>query len=149
MGKYAVIQRHPSNDFFMQFRNALPYDTPSEFLLQLRYALATEPAPLSDAERRALSWEGATERFLDAVINTSVGDTLPTLGDHTAGWLHQGMQKGKLADAIRELSGAGPVSRQSWLPKHLEEQPSATAAEIVEMSVQHSPPIAESAAPPA
>ena len=142
MGKFVVIQRHPSNDFFMQFRNALPYETPGEFLLQMRFALQTDPAPLSDAERRALSWEGATERFLDAVMNSSVVETLPSLGDHTTGWLHQGLQKGKLADAIRYASGAGPVSIQSWLPKHLEQQPGATATEIVEMSIRHSPPLA-------
>ena len=75
-------------------------------------------------------------------MNSSVVETLPSLGDHTTGWLHQGLQKGKLADAIRYASGAGPVSIQSWLPKHLEQQPGATATEIVEMSIRHSPPLA-------
>lgn len=94
MGKFVVLQRHPSNDFFLQFRNTLAYDTASEFLQQLEHALAADPAPLSPQERRALSWEGATDRFLEAIGNCTLSDVLPTIGDHTtrcgghwgAGW---------------------------------------------------------------
>ena len=94
MGKFVVIQRHPSNDFFLQFRNALPFETANEFLLQLRYALAATPTPLSKDERRRLSWEGATERFLTALTNSTRGTSaLPSLSDHTAQWVHQGMQR--------------------------------------------------------
>lgn len=39
--------------------------TPEEFGAQLRRALAEEPAPMAPQERRALTWEAATERFLD------------------------------------------------------------------------------------
>ena len=141
MGKFVVIQRHPSNDFFMGFSNTLAYETEDEFLMQLKYALDNNPSPLSAEERLRLSWEGATDRFLDAVTNSSVGSPLPSLGDHTARWVHQGMQNGGvLSDAIRYATGAGPVSRQSWLPKHLERNAQATCTEIVELSIKHSPP---------
>ena len=52
MGKFVVIERHPSNAFFMQFANTLAYETPGEFLLQLERAIATKPTPLSAHERR-------------------------------------------------------------------------------------------------
>ena len=141
MGKFVVIERHPSNDFFMQFSNTLSYKTPDEFLTQLQYALEHTPAPLSPEERRQLSWEGATERFLSALTNSTLGDTLPSLGDHTANLVHQGLNQGGLmGDVIRFATGAGPVSRQSWLPKHLSQNEDATCTEIVDLSIKHSPP---------
>jgi len=141
MGKFVVIQRHPSNAFFMTFRNTLAYDTASEFLEQLQYAMEHQPQPLSTDERRQLSWEGATERFLAAVTNSTLGSTLPSLGDHTARWVHQGIQKGKyFGDAMRYVSGAGPVASQSWLshPRYRD----AGVTEIVEQSVRRTPPVA-------
>eukprot|EP00966_Prymnesium_polylepis_P203636 4717790-Prymnesium_polylepis.1 len=139
MGKYVVIERHPSNDFFLQFSNTLAYDTPEEFLQQLQHALDTQPAPLSAAERRELSWDGATERFLGAVRNATVGETLPSFADHTVNWVHQGVQaSGYLGDAMRLVSGAGPIARQSWL--NAQRFRDAQVSDIVEQSVQLSPP---------
>ena len=140
MGKFAVIQRHPSNDFFVQFRNALLYDSPEEFLQQLRRAMENVPSPLSPEERRALSWEGATERFLAAVTNSTLGNTLPSLADHSARWVHQGIQAAPVGDLTRKISGAGPVARQSWLlkPRYRD----AEVTEIVEQSLLQSPPLA-------
>jgi len=139
MGKYVVLERHPSNSFFAPFRNALFYDTPAEFLLQLRYALATTPAPLTAEERRGLSWEGATERFLGAIRNSSLGDTLPSLSDHSARWVHQAIQEGgTFGDAMRKMSGGGPIARQAWLKSP--QLRDADVTEIVEQSLVHSPP---------
>ena len=139
MGKYVVLERHPSNDFFAPFRNALMYDTPGEFLLQMRHALATHPAPLTAEERRRLSWEGATERFLDAIRNSTLGETLPSFGDHSARWVHQGLQPGGyVGDAVRHMSGGGPVARQSWLSSP--DYRDADVTEIVEQSLARSPP---------
>jgi hypothetical protein len=52
---------------------------------------------------------------------------------------------GLIGDAIRFATGAGPISRQSWLPKHLEENRDATCTEIVDRSVELSPPTAAAA----
>jgi len=67
MGKFVVCADHPSNEFFKQFSNCLIFDPnkPQDFNDKLQYALKHEPAALSDAERHALSWEAATDRFLN------------------------------------------------------------------------------------
>jgi len=140
MGKFVVLERHPSNAFFLQFANALPYDTPGEFLLQLKYALAATPAPLTAEERRILSWEGATERFLNELTDASRSPILPSLGDETARIVYAGLQKGgAIGDGMRYLSGAGPVSRQSWMAQY----PDASVTDIVNLSVEKSPPPGE------
>ena len=46
MGKWAIVQEHPSNKFFSGFRNCLVYKTPDEFSRHLDYALANEPNPV-------------------------------------------------------------------------------------------------------
>ena len=66
MGKWVVCAEHPCNEFFSSFSNCIIYRTPAEFAEKLEYALAHDPAPLSRAELSRLSWEDATERFLDA-----------------------------------------------------------------------------------
>lgn len=140
MGKFVVIQRHPSNDFFMAFRNTLAYDTPEQFLTQLQLALDTQPVPLNATERRMLSWDGATERFLEAIRRATVRETLPSFADQTAQWVHQGVQKGGyFGDAVRRVSGAGPIAWQSWLkaPRFCD----AEVTEIVEESITLSPPL--------
>lgn len=66
MGKFVVLPSHPSNDFFCQFPNCLPYTNKEEFVGNLYYALTHAPEPMSEEYSYALSWEAATERFAAA-----------------------------------------------------------------------------------
>lgn len=66
MGKFVVIPSHPSNDFFVQFPNCLPYANKEEFVGNLYYALTHSPEPLSKECAYALSWEAANQRFAAA-----------------------------------------------------------------------------------
>ena len=112
MGKWVVVARHPSNAFFeSHFRNCLVYDTPEGFSAQLRVALSKEPAPLSASERDALSWEAATERFMDAAAPVGRaggggrGKWAEGVADWAAAQLHQTLTG---VEPLRGLAGAGP-----------------------------------------
>lgn len=62
MGKWAIVPSHPSNAFFVQFPNCLPYRNRREFVSTLKYALNNDPPPLSSDLSQLLSWEVATTR---------------------------------------------------------------------------------------
>ena len=66
MGKWAIIPSHPSNAFFVQFENCLPYRNRREFASTLKYALNNDPPQLSDEFANLLSWEAATMRCVNA-----------------------------------------------------------------------------------
>ncbi|XP_042475028.1 digalactosyldiacylglycerol synthase 1, chloroplastic-like [Macadamia integrifolia] len=65
MGKFVVCADHPSNDFFRSFPNCLTYNTSEDFVVRVKEALANEPQPLTPEQRYNLSWEAATQRFMD------------------------------------------------------------------------------------
>ncbi|XP_042502282.1 digalactosyldiacylglycerol synthase 1, chloroplastic isoform X2 [Macadamia integrifolia] len=76
MGKFVVCADHPSNEFFRSFPNCLTYKTSEDFVARVREALANEPQPLTSEQRYNLSWEAATQRFmeyseLDRVLNST------------------------------------------------------------------------------
>ncbi|KAK9068542.1 hypothetical protein SSX86_012657 [Deinandra increscens subsp. villosa] len=75
MGKFVVCADHPSNDFFRSFPNCLTYKTPEEFVNKINEAMSRDPQPLTHEERYNLSWEAATQRFmeyseLDKILNS-------------------------------------------------------------------------------
>lgn len=65
MGKFVVCADHPSNEFFRSFPNCLTYKTSEDFVAKVREAMVNEPQPLTPEQRYQLSWEAATERFMD------------------------------------------------------------------------------------
>ncbi|TVU14564.1 hypothetical protein EJB05_38039 [Eragrostis curvula] len=65
MGKFVICADHPSNDFFKSFPNCLTYKTSEEFVTRIKEAMTSEPQPLTPEQRYSLSWEAATERFME------------------------------------------------------------------------------------
>ncbi|XP_011042596.1 PREDICTED: digalactosyldiacylglycerol synthase 1, chloroplastic-like [Populus euphratica] len=64
MGKFVVCADHPSNEYFRSFPNCLTYKTSEDFVARVKEALANEPQPLTPEQRYNLSWEAATQRFM-------------------------------------------------------------------------------------
>ncbi|KAJ0027852.1 hypothetical protein Pint_36166 [Pistacia integerrima] len=79
MGKFVICADHPSNEFFTSFPNCLTYKTSEDFVAKVKEALENEPQPLTPEQRYNLSWEAATQRFieyseLDRVLNNKDDD---------------------------------------------------------------------------
>ena len=130
MNKFVIIPVHPSNTFFLQFDNCLAYRNKFEFVANLHWALSRDPYPLSPEQRRLLTWEDATERFVKAVAITrreakerhKLGTT--KLDDRIA-WFHKQLGDGYKGDFVRKVLGAGPASNQyAYLSKQKQEDSS-------------------------
>ncbi|OUS43639.1 digalactosyldiacylglycerol synthase [Ostreococcus tauri] len=107
MGKFVVCAKHPSNEFFSTFPNCLVYDNPDEFSKCVKKALTSEPTPLSAQDSYRLSWEAATDRFLDAA-ELSPREINPTLGDKAKEKFAHAMHTTLTSvEPIRRATGAG------------------------------------------
>lgn len=78
MGKFAVVPRHPSNEYFYSFPNCLVYDTPDEFEAQIALTLTRRPVPF---DRDRLSWSRAVQTFMGIVDLPSAQHFAPGDGD--------------------------------------------------------------------
>lgn len=61
MGKWVVCSRHPSNEFFFQFPNCLPFSTEEDFAACVSWALRHEPEELTPELRWACLLVGDPE----------------------------------------------------------------------------------------
>ena len=106
MGKFVVCAEHPCNKFFSTFSNCIIYRNQQEFAEKLQYALTHDPKPLSQSELARLSWEDATERFLDAAKFRPVEqpNAVERLFDNAAAAAHNALTG---VEAFRINAGAG------------------------------------------
>ena len=70
MGKFAIIPKHTSNEFFLQFSNCLAYETMRECVEKIQWALENDPVPLTEEEAHIFTWHAATDRLIEAAIVT-------------------------------------------------------------------------------
>ncbi|KAH0767809.1 hypothetical protein KY285_003680 [Solanum tuberosum] len=129
MGKFVVCADHPSNEFFQAFPNCLTYKTSEDFVEKVKEAMTGEPQPLTPEEQYKLSWEAATQRFieysdLDKVLTSEKGSdsrkSRKGIGKSVSMPNLEGMVDGSLAFAqycltgnefVRWCSGATPGTR--------------------------------------
>jgi digalactosyldiacylglycerol synthase len=113
MGKWVVCADHPSNAFFSQFKNCLIYRNSEEFVEHMKYALSHDPAPMTGADRERLTWEAATERFLN-VTELTEKDMMPgpiSASIDTVAWAAHNSLCG--VESLRAAAGAGKKTRDN------------------------------------
>ncbi|GKZ01460.1 hypothetical protein MPSEU_001096600 [Mayamaea pseudoterrestris] len=117
MGKYVILPKHPSNEFFYQFPNCLAYEDIDDCVAKLQYALLNRPEYLADKHVHMLSWHGATERLFKASAITEAEMARRTesgmvAADEKAAKFHvDGASKSHMLKKI--ISGGGLLSKKS------------------------------------
>ena len=125
MGKWVVVADHPSNHFFSQFKNCLVYKTPEEFVSHVQRALASDPAPITPEDKTRLTWEAATERFLDVAELTQKDlnpGPLAVAADSLASSAHNALCG---MEVLRQAAGAGANTRDNP-PRVVDYEPSSS-----------------------
>jgi len=113
MNKFAIIPKHPSNTFFLQFTNCLAYETLEECADKMEWALKNTPTLLSEEERRKFTWEAATERLLESSIVTvkqarkRAEDGMDKTDARIAYWLSESGEKSNMIRSLFHKNGDG------------------------------------------
>lgn len=106
MGKFVILPKHPSNEFFLQFTNCLAYETLEECAEKIKWATERNPTPLSEEERHKFTWEAATERLIasSCVTLREARDRAENGMDKTdariAFWLSESGEKGNMLRSL-------------------------------------------------
>jgi digalactosyldiacylglycerol synthase len=66
MGKFVILPKHSSNEFFYDFPNCLPYETNTECIEHINFALEHDPVPMTKDVAHIFTWEAATDRLVEA-----------------------------------------------------------------------------------
>ncbi|KAF8088865.1 hypothetical protein N665_0528s0023 [Sinapis alba] len=98
MGKFVVCADHPSNEFFRSFPNCLTYKTSEDFVNKVKEAMSKEPLPLTPEQMYNLSWEAATQRFME------YSDLDKILSDENGG---KRMRKSRSVPSFNEVIDGG------------------------------------------
>ncbi|KAL3906638.1 MAG: hypothetical protein SGARI_003914, partial [Bacillariaceae sp.] len=131
MGKWVIVPRHASNEFFLQFPNCLQYKHKGEFVELLQYDLSNPVTHVIEGNQTladrshlytSLTWEAATERLIDTAYLSKRDErrldrlTLHKEDKSIQEW-HYALGNGKSGDVLRKVLGGGPVAEQSTYKK--------------------------------
>jgi hypothetical protein len=111
MGKFVILPKHPSNDFFYQFTNCLAYETLEECAEKLKWALDNLPTPLSEEERHKFTWEAATDRLIASSLVTvreareRAEKGMDKTDARIAFWLSESGEKGNMLRSLFNRKG--------------------------------------------
>jgi glycosyltransferase involved in cell wall biosynthesis len=114
MGKFVVLPKHPSNEFFYQFPNCLSYGNMDEFVELVHFALNNVPTPLSAEMAHRFTWEAAMKRLIDAAAVTQSEYTeLEKSGrfqrDRRKAWIHKESGRMLRGDTLKSMVGEFPL----------------------------------------
>ena len=121
MGKFVVCAKHPSNEFFSSFPNCLTYGNQEEFSQCMKKAFESEPKPLSAEDAYRLSWEAATDRFLDAAeLGPEHKEKQPKLLKVSEAVAASAFYALNNNEGVRQALGAGKNTHSTDMPEKLD-----------------------------
>jgi digalactosyldiacylglycerol synthase len=152
MGKWVILPKHASNEFFLPFPNCLQYTTKTEFVQYLQYALVSTP-PLRQNENdndnvySVLTWQAATDRLIQtASLSKREKRRCERLQrsnyEKSIQEWHYALGTGRAGDVLRKVLGGGPVAEQSQYTSY------NCSTSTVTTSLSEHPPILQPPPPP-